>query len=372
MLDSPAVTNVGFGRRTFLRALGTAALFTGAPRVALGEVEYSAVDRATVRVISLGGVKTIRVRTKSGKTHRLAMPEVGHGSGILTGNDGLILTAYHVIEKVRFVAVRVPGSPKAYPAEVVYKNKKRDFAFIAIPEKAAHVLPLPPQAPRLQVRQTVFAIGYPLDAQLERPQSTQGIVSGVLPDGRLQLGISVNPGNSGGPIIDQDGRLVGLLVARGNPRLGVQGIGAAVPLDSITMVYDRILKQGQLTKATQRVLAAGQDLWAKAELTAVLAQDGSTLGMVREATAAVSGEKSGGIMRSLAAALKVAGNDADIRVLAGAYYWNAAHVLRELGSEDWQKSFSRAKSNLREAVKLDKNVVVRSPFVRIALRDWTN
>jgi S1-C subfamily serine protease len=358
-----------FGRRACLSGIGASALLAGAG-AARADVEYSSIDRATVRVISLGGVKTIRLKTQSGKNHRLAMPEVGHGSGILITNQGLILTAHHVIHGARSVAVRVPGSRKAYPAEIAYNNKDRDFAFLVIPDEAAHVLPLPEQAPRLQVRQTIFAVGYPFDVKRPRPQSTRGIVSGVLPGGQLQLGIAVNPGNSGGPVIDENDRLVGLLVARGDPRRGVHGIGVAVPLDAVTEVFRRIVEDGRaFSKARNRALAADDRAWARAELTAALAESGSTLGMVREATAAAEGEKSGDILRSLRAALKTAPGDADTHVLAGAYYWNAAHVLMELRHGQWEDTLSRAKKECREALKQDRKVLERSPFVKTALGD---
>src|SRR5690606_25310334 len=99
-----------------------------------------------------------------------------------------------------------------------------------------------------RVRSTIFAVGYPLDATRKQPQSARGIIAGFLDDGTVQLDIALNPGNSGGPIIDELDAVVGMAIARGDVEQGVQGIGFAVPVQ---------LLQAALVEAKRR-LAAGE------------------------------------------------------------------------------------------------------------------
>lgn len=187
-------------------------------------IKYSDLDRATVRVFSLGDVGIERVRGRRGVV-TVAAPQAGHGSGLLVSADGLILTARHVIEGSRRIAVSVPWSKVAYPVRVVYRSKVHDLAFLVVDGDFEHFVTLPKKAPALRVRQTVFAVGYPVDGMRTTPQSTRGIVAGKAPEeGWLQLGMNVNPGNSGGPLVAEDETVLGVVVARGSHEEGVQGI----------------------------------------------------------------------------------------------------------------------------------------------------
>lgn len=195
------------------------------PQSASGTLVYGGIDNATVRVFSVIGVGTARIRSASNIDRLFAIPESGHGSGLLISRDGLVLTARHVVEDAQLLAVWVPGQSRAYPASVVYSDPERDFAVLVIPGVFENHVPLVAPTEALRVRQTVHAIGYPLDARRSDPQSSRGIISGIRPTGDLQLDMALNPGNSGGPLIDESDRILGIVVARGDPSRGVQNIG---------------------------------------------------------------------------------------------------------------------------------------------------
>jgi len=339
---------------------------------ARGEVKYSRIDRATVRVFSIRGVDIMSLTTKSGHSYRLAVPDVGHGSGIRISRDGLILTAYHVVEKARFVAVRSPGEERARPARVVYANKEHDYAFVSVPGTSDDIVPLPDKAPDLAVRQPVFAVGYPLDADRDRPQSNRGIVAGVLRDGSLQLDIAVNWGNSGGPIMDEHEALLGIVVARGDPRKGIEGIGVAVPLERILDGYRHLPKTGR-TSARAAFEDTSDPSWMIAALVASVTQRKSVLGIVQEATAVLTtteGDADGAvILPKLNAAIRATnGQDADVLALAAAYQWNAAAVAKDLG-KDYRERYRRALALVEKADKLDPTLKKRSKFVAALLDD---
>src|SRR5258707_344871 len=219
------------------------------------DLQYSQLDASTVRVFSFKGVKPVKTRSSTGRTYVLATPDAGHGSGLVVSGDGLILTARHVVENARIVAVLLPGSDRPFLAQVVYSDKERDHAFLAVNATFKEFVDTFQHKDKLDVHQTVYVDGYPLDASRTRPQSQQGIVSGALPDGSLQLGIALNPGNSGGPVVDDKERFLGIAVARADPRAGAQGIGVAVPTDQIAPSYRRIAKSRELAAARAELTA---------------------------------------------------------------------------------------------------------------------
>ncbi|HVU05043.1 MAG TPA: serine protease [Polyangiaceae bacterium] len=362
---------MGPGRKLVLAfaSFASGALFCG---VGAAQVTYSAIDKATVRVFAAHEVTTRDVTTKSGRSYRLAVPESVHGSGVRVAPDGLILTAYHVVEHASFVAVMGPADAHARPASVVFADQRHDYAFVYAGGPPSDAVSLPAVAPSVPVRSTVYAVGYPLDADRKQPQSNRGIIAGALRDGSLQLDIAVNPGNSGGPVTDEHEALLGIVVARGDPRKGVEGIGVAVPLDPILEGYRTLgAAGGPLERARRRVARWGDAGWAKADLVAAITSRESVLGMVREATARIAGgpgEDAPVIGPRLEDALaRTQRSDADVLVLAAAFAWNGAAVARDLGRDDYPKRLRLARTLCEAAVRLDTGVRARSPFVATVL-----
>lgn len=351
---------------------------TAAPPAAptpFGSVAYGAVDAATVRVFAVGDVKTEQVQGRF-QSRTIAIPETGHGSGVVIDPRGVIVTAAHVVEGAHHVAVRLPGVSSALPAIVVSRDDTLDFAILLVlsDTSLSHVLTLPEAPPALTVRQTVDAIGYPLDATREQPQSTRGIISASLDDGRLQLGISVNPGNSGGPLVDERENLVGIIVARGDPSRGVQGIGLAVPVAPIRAAYDAAMR-GELARA-YRALREQPARWRQsAEVVDALVRLGG-VELLEEAAAVVEQSTSPDRLQHLA---RIADQtqDASLLALLAAYFWDASLVILErsggaatpaqLPPGGPRNIAERAQQKARElgqrAQQLDPTVAQRSPFL---------
>lgn len=137
----------------------------------------------------------------------------GHGSGFLITRDGYLLTNAHVVGDGKRVPVvfstgiRVSGT-------VIRVARKRDVALVKIPIIAEHILPvLRNAAPRMA--QTVYALGTPLKREL-RATLTRGIVSSnrsIHGNSYIQADVAVTGGNSGGPLLDEYGNVVGISVA---------------------------------------------------------------------------------------------------------------------------------------------------------------
>lgn len=147
---------------------------------------------------AVGTVGTEQVEAR-GRTVQLASPNAGHGTGFVV-DGGLVLTAQHVVEGARHLVVRLPGASGFSSARLIVGNKDLDIAVLAI-DASPPALPLIAAPPA--VRTNVFAVGYPLDPARTQPPSARGIVAGYLDDGTIQLDMALNPGNSGGPLIDE-------------------------------------------------------------------------------------------------------------------------------------------------------------------------
>jgi S1-C subfamily serine protease len=353
--------------RGWVRALLLLLAICLAPRIGRADVEYSGLDGATVRVFVYKTVELMRVRGKSGQAYALGVPSAGHGSGLLVSKDGLILTARHVVEDAKFVAVQFPGEDHAVPAEVAYVDAERDHAFLLVEGSRPTFVEFPKRGPKLAVREPVYVVGYPLDASRAQAQSQQGIVSGVLPDGSLQLGVALNPGNSGGPVVDAKERLIGIAVARADPAAGAQGIGVAVPVEQILSSYEKMSKPSELAAARKGLAAGRARKRAFADVLATLL----TTEEVHKTQVALEGDadvpaESPKLKEKLDAAAKVSGDDADLLVLRAAQLWNSAAVTSERkGSGD--SALSAARSAVERAKGLDGEVTKQSEFAAFVL-----
>jgi serine protease Do len=170
----------------------------------------------------------------------------GMGTGIVIDPRGYLITNQHVVEDVSLLRVRLADGT-TLSAQVLARDAETDLALLKInPPKPLPVMPLG-TTKDLQVGETVVAIGnaYGYDHTV-----TVGVVSALGRDVTLnkkvnyraliQTDASINPGNSGGPLINLNGELVGVNVAI---RAGAQGIGFAIPVDTMITVGAQLLAQ---------------------------------------------------------------------------------------------------------------------------------
>jgi hypothetical protein len=261
------------------------------------------------------------------------------------------------------VVVKEPGTEKAYPARVIYASKKLDIAFLLIPGVHQDYLPLPEAPVALNVRQTVFAVGYPLDSTRSTPQSNRGVVAGMLPDGDLQLGISINPGNSGGPVIDEQDHLVGIVVRGADPTKGAQGLGEAVPVDRILPAHkSAVLGTAELESARASLSRVSAGDWAAADLVAHIAEQTARIGALA-ASHKLEDVELVAFREPARVAYAEHKGSADLLAILAAHYWNESAIRYALEGGDWKKSAQYAKALALRALKLDAGVGAHSPFV---------
>ncbi|MCH2108543.1 MAG: S1C family serine protease [Polyangiaceae bacterium] len=325
---------------------------------ARAELSYAKEDYATVRVFAVRGIQDVNIADKGKRPLWVAFPQAGHGSGLLMSQEGVVLTAAHVVEGARLVAVRFPKHKEAYLAETIYINRRKDIAFLQLGMNFRDNVDLPMTVPKLKVRQPVYAVGYPLDGSRDLPQSTGGVISGELPNGDLQIAMSVNPGNSGGPLMNAKSEIIGVVVRRGDPSEGVQGIAHAVPIERARDVWIRRVKDSPERARAMRKRKKLRSQSAVAQFVSEVASI-SLFGMAR----AITDEPDAKLDETVRLALLQGKDDPDILALASAHYWNLAVTRRELDGRGWKKPLADSKVYARLATERETGVVGRSPFL---------
>lgn len=171
----------------------------------------------------------------------------GSGSGSLITASGLVLTNHHVIEgSARGQVLVVTATGERYRGQVLASDRRQDLALVQI--LSAQRFPAIELGNPAQIRvgQEVYAIGSPFGLS---GTLTTGILSRIAPNGDLQTDAAINQGNSGGPLLNAQGQLIGVNKAIVTPSRGNVGIGFATNLSAVLAFLDR--EQEAIAQATQ-------------------------------------------------------------------------------------------------------------------------
>lgn len=223
--------------------------FFGASRNAEQDVARS-VSTAFETVAERVAPAVVSVEAYS--TFRSIETPLGQGSGVILTEDGLIATNAHVVRNsTRTKVILVDG--RELDAQLVGLDEATDLAVLRIDVGGLTSIPLRTDRPA-QVGEWVLAFGNPLGLG---HTVTAGIVSarGRSTDLRIadyedfiQTDAAINPGNSGGPLVDLEGRVIGINTAVVDTRRGGQGIGFAIPASIISDVVDQLSKSGRVSR----------------------------------------------------------------------------------------------------------------------------
>jgi len=177
----------------------------------------------------------------------------GLGSGVIVSSDGYILTNNHVIDEADSIYVRLYDDRRLL-AKVIGADPKTDVAVLRIKADNLPFINIG-NSDSIQVGEIVLAIGSPMSENLAYTV-TQGIISAK---GRSNVGLTyyedfiqtdaaINPGNSGGPLIDLDGRLIGINTAIISRSGGNMGLGFSVPSNLALHVMNSLIKEGRVVR----------------------------------------------------------------------------------------------------------------------------
>ena len=183
------------------------------------------------------------------------VPVEGAGSGFVIDPRGYILTNYHVVEGAQSIEV-VLGDQSHYPAKFIGADQRNDVALVKIEPKGKLVaLPLGDSG-TIQVGQKVLAIGNPFGFQ---STLTTGVVSALgrtvqtsqttFIDEAIQTDAAINRGNSGGPLINSHGEVIGINSAIYTPSGTTAGIGFAIPVNTAKNIASDLITDGRVHRA---------------------------------------------------------------------------------------------------------------------------
>ncbi|MEZ4613131.1 MAG: trypsin-like peptidase domain-containing protein [Caldilineaceae bacterium] len=223
------------------------------------------------------------------------VPEEGTGSGFVIDTEGRILTNFHVVNGAERIEVGF-SDDTVLPGRVIGLDARNDLAVVQVDAPAELLVPVEfGTSANLRVGQRAIAIGNPF-GQFERTLTT-GVISALGrslegSDGRTITGViqtdaAINRGNSGGPLLDSSGRVIGINTAIFSPSGTNAGVGFAVPVDTIRRVLPDLLAYGRYRHpwlgiryayAVTSGLAQTLQLPAENGLLLVQLLDGSPLG----------------------------------------------------------------------------------------------
>jgi S1-C subfamily serine protease len=276
------------------------------PEVEAGADLLDAYSQAVTNVVSAVGpaVVNIRVKRKVPARHRAAPQEMeGSASGVIITPDGYIITNSHVVEGARTIEVGLADGT-SYTAKLVGQDSATDLATLVVPASGLPIARLG-DSDKLRAGQLVIAIGNPLGFQ---STVTTGVISalgrslrsqsGRLIENIIQTDAALNPGNSGGPLVDSRGAVVGINTAIIQ---FAQGICFAIPINTVRWVVSLLIREGKVTRGYLGI--SGQTVPLPVQVVRYFSLEHNTgvhvMGVAPGSPADMAGLKEGDIIISL-------------------------------------------------------------------------
>lgn len=215
-----------------------------------------AVESARSSIVNIHGEKSVPAENRGGDTAKRVN---GMGTGVIVDERGYIITNHHVVDGVRKITVTT-AERESYTARLVSRDLKTDLAIIKIDADAKLPVIEIGGSSDLMPGETVIAVG---NAYGYEHTVTRGIVSALhrtvqVSDAQsyedlIQTDASINPGNSGGPLLNIEGKMIGLNVA---VRAGAQGIGFAIPADRVVSTAADLMSTRRLDHTWHGLIAS--------------------------------------------------------------------------------------------------------------------
>jgi len=215
------------------------------PKESPDEWVVSAVEKISPSVVNISTVRLLRDYFFN------VHPISGIGSGAIINSKGYIVTNHHVIAGSDRIDVTLADGRK-FSGKLIGADASSDIAIVKVDEEGLPSAELG-DSDRLRVGQFVIAIGNPF-ALVGGPTVTTGVVSALnrniqvenhVYESLIQTDAAINPGNSGGPLMDSNGRVIGISTAM---IPFAQGIGFAIPINSVKKIVDELISYGRVIR----------------------------------------------------------------------------------------------------------------------------
>ena len=249
------------------------------PRAVTPRGPLDPAEEAVVRLFQKAAPSVAYINTERVELSGFFTTQVyrGAGSGFVWDERGHIVTNYHVVENARSVRVQLDAG-RTFDAKVVGVAPDYDLAVVKLAQVPRGLKPIAiGTSSDLRIGQSVYAIGNPFG--LTRTL-TAGIVSALdrhLPTtevlevaGVIQTDAAVNPGNSGGPLLDSAGRLIGVTSAIKSPVGASSGVGLAIPVDLVNRIVPQLITHGRAALPGIGIVPVDPDLVASAGIGGVV------------------------------------------------------------------------------------------------------
>jgi len=262
-----------------------------------------AYSRAVTGVVATVGPAVVHIKVKktiSGRT-RMPVPEgEASGSGVIITPDGYLVTNSHVVEGANSVEVTLADG-SSYSGQIVGQDGATDIAVLRIMGSSLPIACLG-DSDKLKVGQMAIAIGNPLGLQ---STVTAGVISslgrslrsrtGRLIENVIQTDAALNPGNSGGPLVDSHGMVIGINTAIIQ---FAQGICFAIPVNTVRRVVSILIKEGKVTRGYLGI--SGQTVPLPVKVTRFFHLEEKSgvqvVGVEKEGPAYIAGVKEGDVI----------------------------------------------------------------------------
>lgn len=223
-------------------------------------VPMTSEEQTNVLVYEHANPSVVNINTRSIEIDHFFMMQresEGSGSGTILDRSGHILTNFHVVDAADQIEVTL-ASNQSYPATLIGQDEEHDIAVLKIDAPASQLPPIElGSSESLRVGRRVYVLGNPFgwDGTL-----TTGIVSSLNRDlpsrvpgrpmqGLIQTDAAMNPGNSGGPLLNTRGQMIGMCVAIATKTGQNAGVGFAIPIDRIKQIVPELIEHGHVVRA---------------------------------------------------------------------------------------------------------------------------
>lgn len=233
----------------------------------VNEVKYTRADVIEEAMKSVVGISMLQANEDSLFDVSLA-EKWGMGTGIIVSDDGYILTNQHLARKVGGKVIVNLENGESLQGKVLWTEENIDLAIVKINKEDLEFAKLG-NSDEIRIGDDVMAIGNPLGVEFQRT-TTSGIVSGVnrtltfeengetiFMEDLIQTDASINSGNSGGPLINSSGEVIGVNTVK---ITSAEGIGFAVPINIVVPVIENFKSNGKFVEANLGILAYDSEI----------------------------------------------------------------------------------------------------------------